>query len=731
MSTKRDNTEPVSETSTGPAEARLSSAARDRIAVVPQTPSGPQVDQSGQDQKPIFLLLQGQSDILDLIASGAPMKETLDRTAVLAELVVESACCSVQVLDRGGERFADVVAPNLPDDYIRHISLGSIGDMASVEAICAMSKKPVYIPDLSAESPETPAYLRDRTGSHGLSAVWAHPMLDQSGEPLGVLSLYFRTTQASNPRVDRIVRALASLARFAIEHHRSSEALRSADQRFGALAASIPGVVYQRMVTPDGQIRYTYISDGAKDLFGVSPEEIVSDPNALFDCHGPQYRETFRERLLEASRELKMWDVEATIVTKDGEQKYTHAIARPHRTPDGTVFWDGVILDATRIKQAELEAASIEARTREAILESISQGLALYDEGDRLVVCNSHFMEFNPELGDVIRPGVDYETVARALIDSSLDAAAPPSQRDELLQQQMRLHRSGGHAAERRLPNGRWVLITEHRTEHGGTAIVHTDVTELKKREAKLETSNHELQQFASVASHDLQEPLRKIEAFGDRLHKLCGNSLGEEATLYLDRMLFSTKRMRKLISDLLAYSRVTTKPRPFEACDFKAIAGEVVSDLQIQIEESGGRVEIGDLPVVEADAMQMRQLVQNLISNALKFRRKDVPPVVTVSGQIVNGADHPAGPVTPAGDLLELSISDNGIGFDMKYVERIFNIFQRLHNRSEYDGTGIGLATCRKIVERHGGALRAASKPGHGTTITAILPVKQMLTEA
>ncbi|MDH3228207.1 MAG: PAS-domain containing protein [Alphaproteobacteria bacterium] len=710
----------------------LASSARDRIAVVPQTDSGSLADEDGQDRKPIFSLLQGQSEILDLISGGAPLKETLDRTAAVAELVVQNTCCSIQLLGPEGERFVDVVVASLPEDYVRHISLNRIGDMASVEAICAATKKPVYIPDLSASAPETPAYLREFAGSQGLKAVSAHPMLDQSGEPVGVLSLYFQTAPAGDAGVDRIVRALASLARFAIEHHRSNEALRSADQRFGALAASIPGVVYQRMVTPDGQIRYTYISDGAKDLFGVSPEEIISDPNALFDCHSPQYRETFRERLLEASRDLKMWDVEATIVTKDGEQKFTHAIARPHRTSDGTVYWDGVILDATRIKEAELEAASIEARTREAILESISQGLALYDENEELVVCNSHFLEFNPELDDVIRPGVSYETVARALIDSSDDAEASTAQRDEQLQRQMELHRSGGHVAERRLPNGRWILITEHRTGHGGTAIVHTDVTELKEREAKLERSNHELQQFASVASHDLQEPLRKIEAFGDRLNNLCGGSLGEEATLYLDRMLSSTKRMRKLINDLLAYSRVTTKSRPFESCNFKVIAEEVVSDLQIQIEESDGRVEIGDLPVIEADAMQMRQLLQNLISNALKFRRKDVPPVVTVSGQIAaSGGNHPAGSAPPAGELLELCISDNGIGFDMKYVGRIFNIFQRLHNRSEYEGTGIGLATCRKIVERHGGALRAVSNPGNGTTITAILPVKQTLTEA
>ena len=132
-------------------------------------------------------------------------------------------------------------------------------------------------------------------------------------------------------------------------------AKQEADERLASLAASIPGVVYQRQVTPEGDISYTYISEGARDLFGVSPEEILADPNALFDCHGPEYRIKFRERLLAASKELKMWDVEAQIVTRDGEEKWTHAIARPHRKPDGTVLWDGVILDGTWIKKAEFE----------------------------------------------------------------------------------------------------------------------------------------------------------------------------------------------------------------------------------------------------------------------------------------------------------------------------------------------------------------------------------------
>lgn len=730
MGKQRNKTEPRSGAPGKIANAIVGTRNREEFAVAPHESPEIESDMDEPEQQPVFSLLQGQSEILDLISSQAPLQETLDRVAVLAEQVVGTALCSIQVLDIDGKRFYQAAAPSLPAEYPRDFILGQISEMASAGAISAGSGKPLYISDIPANPQEAPAVIDDLTRACGFRSVWAHPVLDRSGGAIGALTLYFRAPRHPDSGDKQIVGALVGLARSAIEHDRWDVALRSADLRFGALAASIPGVVYQRMVTPDGQIRYTYISDGARDLFGVSPEEIVADPNALFDCHDAQYRETFRERLLAASRDLKMWDVEASIIAKNGERKFTHAIARPHRNPDGTVLWDGVILDATRIKEAELEAASIEARTREVILESISQGLVLYDKDDNLVVCNSHFLDLFPGLGEAARPGASYESVAKMLIDSSLGAEATAAVRDELLQQQIHLHRSGNNTAERRLPDGRWILITEHRTSYGSTAIVYTDVTELKTREAELEKSNHELQQFASVASHDLQEPLRKIEAFGNRLKGLCDDQLGEEATLYLDRMQSSTQRMRNLINDLLSYSRVTTKSRPIEQCDLKIIAAEVVSDLQFQVEESGGRVEIGDLAMIEADAMQIRQLLQNLISNALKFRRTDIAPVVKVSGRIAGGSKHPAGPLPLSGKLYELTVSDNGIGFDMEYAERIFVIFQRLHNRSEYEGTGIGLATCRKIVEKHGGVLYATSTLGEGSAFTAVLPMKQAQTE-
>jgi len=239
----------------------------------------------------------------------------------------------------------------------------------------------------------------------------------------------------------------------------------------------------------------------------------------------------------------------------------------------------------------------------------------------------------------------------------------------------------------------------------------------LEQRAEELGRSNAELEQFASIASHDLKEPLRKVQTLSELVARKEADNLSDEGRDYLERTGAAGQRMQELIDDLLKFSRVATQGRPFEEVDLATVAEQAASDLEAVIDSLGGSVEVGDLPTVPADPLQMRQLMQNLISNALKFHRDGVPPKVTVTGR----AD---------GAIAEIEVSDNGIGFEPRFNTRIFKVFERLHGRGAYPGTGIGLALCRKIVDRHGGSITAESTPGEGSTFKVTLPIKQRAQE-
>lgn len=240
-------------------------------------------------------------------------------------------------------------------------------------------------------------------------------------------------------------------------------------------------------------------------------------------------------------------------------------------------------------------------------------------------------------------------------------------------------------------------------------------ITALKEAQKKLEKSNANLEDFAYIVSHDLQEPLRKVQAFGDRLKRKCADGLSEVGRDYLERMQSASKRMSVLINDLLMYSRVSTKTHPFVPVDLGEICREILSDLEIRIDQLRARVEVGEFPTLQADPLHMRQLLQNLIGNAIKFRREDIPPIVKVYSRI------------PASNgFCEIYVEDNGIGFEEKYANRIFGVFQRLHGRNAYEGTGVGLAICQKIVDRHKGRITAKSENGKGATFIIALPFKQ-----
>lgn len=253
-------------------------------------------------------------------------------------------------------------------------------------------------------------------------------------------------------------------------------------------------------------------------------------------------------------------------------------------------------------------------------------------------------------------------------------------------------------------------------------ACVNEELTnsneELTHVNKELARSNEELAQFAYVASHDLQEPLRKILAFGDRLSAHAGEKLDNQGRNYLQRMQNAAVRMGQLIDSLLELSRVATRGAAFESLNLNKVLPEVLNDLDVLLLKVGGRVEIAHLPTLMGDRAQMCQLFQNLIINALKFHRQDVPPVVHIFSR--KGPDK----------FWELHVADNGIGFEEQYVKRIFQPFQRLNPRGEYEGSGMGLAICQKIVARHGGQITAHSQPGAGSDFVVTLPAAAHLSK-
>jgi len=235
---------------------------------------------------------------------------------------------------------------------------------------------------------------------------------------------------------------------------------------------------------------------------------------------------------------------------------------------------------------------------------------------------------------------------------------------------------------------------------------------QLLENNIQLKSTIEELDRFAYVASHDLQEPLRKILVFSDKIQTKFNNEINEEMGKNLDKIVRASERMQLLINDLLRFSRETTSNEDFSYLELNELIQEVMTDMETDIEKTGAQIIVHALPKVWAIPSQMRQLFQNLISNAIKFRKRDMISVIDISADRSHSAMH------------RIIVQDNGIGFDPKFAEEIFVVFKRLHSYHEFEGTGVGLSICKKIIERHHGQIRAESKPGSGSRFIVDLPV-------
>lgn len=372
-------------------------------------------------------------------------------------------------------------------------------------------------------------------------------------------------------------------------------------------------------------------------------------------------------------------------------------------------------------------------RRNEHILNSAGEGIYGLDMQGKTTFVNPAAAKLTGFKLEELVGRLEHEVFHRIVPNSAEATQAPFVSKD------------GGNATEQTFyrKDGSSFLVEYVRTpimennREMGAVVIFKDITERKRADetlarkaAELARSNAELEQFAYVASHDLQEPLRKIRAFGDRLKaKLDGTKMGDGRD-YLERMQNAAARMQTLINDLLTFSRVISTTQPFVPVDLGVVTREVLGDLEVRIEQTKAKIEVGELPTIEADPMQMRQLLQNIIGNGLKFQPPKGTPLIKISGQLMKKPFASAAEPTPDDEVCEIRIQDNGIGFEEKYTDKIFAMFQRLHGRSEYEGTGVGLAVCRRITDRHSGNITAISKPGEGATFIVRLPVHQVKRE-
>jgi PAS domain S-box-containing protein len=463
--------------------------------------------------------------------------------------------------------------------------------------------------------------------------------------------------------------------------------------------------------------RIVYVNPAFTRMTGYHPNEILGQTPRLLQ--GPKTDRATLDRLRHALENWQPITVELLNYRKDRSEFWVENSITPVADETGCyTHWIAIQRDITERKWVEARLRLLESvvvNAKDAILVTEANQIDL--PGPRIIYVNEAFTQLTGYSPDEI-----IGQTPRLLQGPKTDRAVLSQLRSALKSWRsitVELLNYNKDGTEFWVENSVTpVKNSEGRYTHW--IAIQRDITERKQVEAVLQQrtqelarSNAELEQFAQIASHDLQEPLRKIQAFGDYLWAECNQSLSSEGQDYLTRMLNAASRMQALILDLLTYAKVSSQGHSFKAVNLTVIAQEVLSDLEVRIDEVGAQVQVNPLPTLEADPTQMRQLLQNLIGNALKFHKPALTPIVTVTGECND-------------TWCQIKVADNGIGFDVKYCDRIFNMFQRLHGRGEYEGTGTGLAICRKITERHGGSITAASTPGLGASFTVTLPVRQ-----
>jgi PAS domain S-box-containing protein len=495
----------------------------------------------------------------------------------------------------------------------------------------------------------------------------------------------------------------------------SDFAVRPVSDADGILAALLQEAT-DSIVVKDREGRYLLINPAGADFLGRPAEEIIGKTD--FELFTPETAQRIADSDQDVMMQEKTQIIEDLLVPLAGETRTFQAMKCVYRGGHGQVQGIiNVVRDISLKRQAEEALKESEQRFR-MMADAAPAFIWMTDEQGHPTYFNKQWRDFTGQSTEEMMGGRWVEPIhpddwatLRTQGGESFLARQPLK-----LEFRLRCGADGKYywilaqGIPRFNPDGSFAGYI------GSCVNIHEQKMaqkELSDYTVKLHHSNQELEQFATVASHDLQAPLRKVMMFSDAI-LTSSEPLSAETRDYLERMQRATRKMQELITDLLNLSRINRKGQPFQPVQLESIVQEVLADLLGETQEAKEQVILDDLNVqLEADPLQIQQLVQNLVENALKFRRENVPPRVRISAHVEQ-------------DRCVLSVADNGIGFDEKYTQRIFGVFERLHGTAAYEGSGMGLAICKKIVERHNGTITATSVPNEGSTFVVTLPLHQ-----